>query len=164
MEKFLFSIAILLSINLNAQIDTLDQSVISSSGDTLKSDSYILQYTIGEVVIETFSENGKILSQGFHQPDDIIISIHELAEFGNEIVVYPNPTADEIQLAFQLSQPEKVEVTLLEITGTQLKNNLHTIFSESITVDIRDYPSGQYLLVVTSLEKQKRQAYKIIKQ
>ena len=165
MNRLILPILILLSVNLNGQIDTLNQSVISNSGETFESNSYIINFTIGEVVTETLENNDKILSQGFHQPnDEIVTSVNELNGFGDEIRVYPNPTSNEVKLEFKLSQSEKLQISFFNITGKQLKTETHIAFSELIHYDIRDYPSGQYLMVVTSLDTKKQQSYKIIKQ
>lgn len=165
MKRLIPPILILISINLNGQIDTLNQSVISNSGETFESNNYIVNFTIGEVVTETLDNNDKILSQGFHQPnEEMVTSVKVLKGFGEEIRLYPNPTSNEIKLEFHLPQSEKVEISFFEITGKQLKAEIHTAFSELIHYDIRDYSSGQYLLVITSLDKEKQQSYKIIKQ
>lgn len=154
---------VLTSINLKGQIDTLNQSVISNSGETFESDDYILNFTMGEVVIKSYEANNKILSQGFHQPDVVITSIDQIEGFGKEIRIYPNPTSNQIKLEFKLSKSEKVVISIFDIKGKQLKTEIHSVFTELINIDIRDYPSGQYLMLIKSDDKRKQQSYKILK-
>ena len=42
-------------------------SVVSSSGDSYSSGGVIMDFTLGEIVIETFSNNANILTQGFRE-------------------------------------------------------------------------------------------------
>ena len=44
-------------------------SVVSSSGDSYNNGGVMMDYTLGEIVVETFSNSANILTQGFHQGD-----------------------------------------------------------------------------------------------
>ena len=44
-------------------------SVISSSGDSYSNGGVIMDYTLGEIVVETYANSTTILTQGFHQPE-----------------------------------------------------------------------------------------------
>ena len=66
-------------------------SLISSSGDYYSNNNVNMDFSIGEIVIETH-QNNEILTQGFHQE---ILKIHTgLSELNLVTKVYPNPTSD----------------------------------------------------------------------
>lgn len=72
--------------------------VIASGGN---SDHVQLNWTIGEVVINTYDNGTNIITQGFHQtllvlpPDPVSVS----ETSGTDIRVYPNPTSERIIIA-----------------------------------------------------------------
>ncbi len=72
MKQFLFIITLLITSSLFAQ--TLERTVIGSSGTTLNSANASLDFTIGELVVTTSSNGTIILNQGFHQ-EEIILKI-----------------------------------------------------------------------------------------
>ena len=116
MKKIIFSILILLSLNSKAQIDTLNQIVIANAGEVIESQNYILNFTLGEFMVETFNSGQSILSQGFHQVDSLIsTSIREISGFKHEIIAYPNPTQDFITLEFNFIKQRSIEIHLLNL-------------------------------------------------
>lgn len=46
---------------------TTPLQLISSAGESFKNSNYQLDWSIGELVIETYSGNQNMLTQGFHQ-------------------------------------------------------------------------------------------------
>lgn len=73
------------------------QEVIAGSGGHQSSSAYTLSWTLGEVVIETMS-NDNILTQGFHQPDIQIVSVDQKDKAQFEITAFPNPTSSNLTL------------------------------------------------------------------
>ena len=57
----------------------LSPSVVSSSGASYSNGGVIMDFTLGEIVIETFSNNANILTQGFHQGIiKIVLSVSDI--------------------------------------------------------------------------------------
>jgi len=54
---------------------TIQNSVISSTGGSASASNVKMDYTIGETVIETFSAGGHTLTQGFHQTNLTLVAI-----------------------------------------------------------------------------------------
>jgi hypothetical protein len=80
----------------------------------------------------------------------------------NEIVVYPNPVADQLNVKF--STPEG---TMLKITFHYIWGNLHRQFDRNggdtgeIQIDMSDFTPGIYLLGIQNGDRLTR--HKIIK-
>ena len=72
MKKNIFILALLLSTSLSSQ--TIERTVIGSSGTTLSNASASLDFTVGELVVATSSNGTTVLNQGFHQ-EEIILKI-----------------------------------------------------------------------------------------
>jgi len=67
-------------------------SVISSSGNYYNNGGVNMDYTLGEIVVETQTNTTTILTQGFHQDN---LSVHTLTHNLNiKTKVYPNPTSN----------------------------------------------------------------------
>ena len=66
-------------------------SLIASSGDSYSNSNVHMQFSIGEVVIDTY-QNNAILTQGFHQG---VLKIQTgVSELDLVTKVYPNPTTN----------------------------------------------------------------------
>lgn len=65
------------AISITSKAQTLQQQVFSSTGGMFNNNTFMLSWTVGEVVIDTYTSQLKILTQGFHQPsklDDILVN------------------------------------------------------------------------------------------
>ena len=72
MKQFLFIISLLITSSLSSQ--TLERTVIGSSGTTLSTANASLDFTIGELVVTTSSNGSNTLTQGFQQ-ETIVLRI-----------------------------------------------------------------------------------------
>jgi hypothetical protein len=68
---FMFSFFSCFCIFSNAQ--SINSSVIGSAGDIFVTSSIIQEFTVGELMVETFIAAPFVLSQGFHQEDFILL-------------------------------------------------------------------------------------------
>ncbi|CAL2104574.1 Hemagglutinin protein [Tenacibaculum sp. 190130A14a] len=72
MKQFLFMISLLITSSLSSQ--TIERTVIGSSGTTLSTANASLGFTIGELVVATSSNASNTLTQGFQQ-ETIVLKI-----------------------------------------------------------------------------------------
>ncbi len=72
MKQFLFIISLLITFSLSSQ--TIERTVIGSSGATLSTANASLDFTIGDLVVTTSSNGSNTLTQGFHQ-ETIILKV-----------------------------------------------------------------------------------------
>src|ERR1700741_118978 len=118
----LYSLLVLLfcAAALNAQM--LTPTVIASTGGFSSNANGSLSYTVGEMtMVQTFSANGNILTQGFQQPNDNLTGLLDLTqdEFGS-FAVYPNPAVDNLWFGFQMPEEGKIQVTLYNAIGQKV--------------------------------------------
>lgn len=74
-----------------------EQNVISSSGNQYNNGAVQLSYTIGELVIETFSNSSNALTQGFHQTSWNFLGVGDL-NADLIVTVFPNPVGDALTI------------------------------------------------------------------
>ena len=119
----------------NAQL----QQVIGSAGDSHQTAGFVVDFTLGEVVIDTYS-GSQYLTSGFHQPDISLsrIPTHEAIN----ILVYPNPTRS--QLTIGASQAMTMNVAMTDVLGHAVLE--HTTCDTRTTFDVEHLPAGHYIL------------------
>lgn len=124
---------------------TFGQEVISSQGDSYTNSSGSIDFTIGEVVINTGTDGTNDLTQGFHQTTWSFVELEEFdANFG--VSIFPNPTQDV--LTIQATMFEDVTYVLTDATGRIVKKDV--LIGELTPLDVAPFEAGTYNL---SLEK-----------
>tara|TARA_B100000963_G_scaffold75518_1_gene63669 strand:- start:466 stop:933 length:468 start_codon:yes stop_codon:yes gene_type:complete len=154
MKTLLFFLQLFYFFSVYAQ--TNNHELVSTSGSTFKNNNYVIDYSIGEVMIESFNEK-IIMTQGFHQ--NTIIIFNNIDEIYPKIKVYPNPTKSFFTL--ELNQRLSVNSVLTDKNGKVIFKNY---ISDDIkkTFDITMLTQGIYFFTVTD-NNQNISSFKIIK-
>jgi hypothetical protein len=155
MRRKIYAIGLFLIISLA----THGQEVIATKGGRLTNTSATMDFTIGEVVIESLNGNSTVMTQGFLQSNITIIAT-AISSFQYDISVFPNPTSDV--LVIETPGNSGVTYQLIDINGDVLSTNIIT--GESLKLDIQKHESGMYLLRLTHQNGEEHEVYQIIKQ
>jgi hypothetical protein len=111
MRLILCPAILFISIQITAQ--SIERQVIAAGGESV-SNNLRLDFTIGEIAVETANFSDKYLTQGFHQPAYIIISGNNVFPY---LVIYPNPTAGDAIARFILPSPGLQTITIYNELG-----------------------------------------------
>lgn len=137
------------SFGLSAQ--TADLYVISSIGGSFSNGSIDVNYTVGEAVIQTQSTAQIIVTQGFHQPNDVLGGIDDL-NGDQQLLLYPNPVNDILNVdlnAYGLQNSE-AELVVYDINGQVVHSE--TLFNlnqnGTIQLNVQALTPGHYLIRV----------------
>jgi hypothetical protein len=133
------------------------QEVIATSGLYGTNATGSLSMTIGEVITETGLSGNAILTQGFQQNYESILSLSEISE--NAIQVYPNPFSSHFFVEGNFGNNTTVfiyDVSFRLIEKTSL-NNCH-----SCQIDISDNASSEYLIYLSKPDELPRFIGKLI--
>ena len=155
MYKYLLLGTLLLSISkLKAQ------EVIGTLGGTYTNSTVEMSFTVGEMIISTENSGAVDLTQGFHQPELALSGIDNLSD-PLMISVYPNPTADYINVSF-----DDFEGTLYNVRSIDGKLLIAGSMTSSQTqIDLSLYERGVYTVEFLNGNKNLRlKTYQIIKQ
>ena len=88
---------VLILIILSSSIATNSQTVVNSTGNTLKDNSYYFEYSIGEISITTIAGGTNNVTQGLLQPN--IKKVPPPCDFLDEkIISFENPTRNIVRL------------------------------------------------------------------
>jgi hypothetical protein len=136
-----------------ATAQMLTPTVISSTGGFSSNANGSLSYTVGEMtMVQTFSANGNILTQGFQQPNDNVTGLIDLTqdEFGS-LVVYPNPAVDNMWFGFQLPEEGRVQIALYDVLGQKISDLYNANYDNGKIVEqvnVSTYAAGVYMLTM----------------
>jgi hypothetical protein len=126
----------------------LSPSVIGSAGASFNNSTFSTDLTVGEVMIETFS-NIAIISQGFHQGIEDINS--DVVNLDINTKVYPNPTTNF--LIIELEQNVNAELLVYDINGKiVIKDKLNN--EQQKQLDFSFLSQGNYLLHINIADNQ----------
>lgn len=128
------------------------QEIISTQGESLKNETITIDFTIGEPLNSTFPNQAIILTEGFQQSYQNIIST-STKDISKKIpfsfILSPNPASEFIEIKYQLVNSTNVTLKLFDATGTCLKilnkYKVKSGFQKEILV-LDNYPSGLYFL------------------
>lgn len=149
--KKLFTILAVVAAPVFMSAQSLTPTVIASTGGFAQNANGSLSYTVGEMtMVQTFSANGNILTQGFQQPNDITIGLIDITKdaFGS-FVVYPNPAVDNLFFGFQFPEAGTIKVALYDVLGQKLGDIYSAEYSTGKTVDgfaVNNMAAGMYYL------------------
>lgn len=109
----------------------------------------LLKSTKNEILV-TFISDKSVQKQGFEVRYSAVVptSINNL-NLDNKIVVYPNPTSEQIFVSFKESQ-SAVNIFICDILGKIVKEvSLSQVYTnEEVNINVEDLPSGVYTLRV----------------
>jgi hypothetical protein len=122
-------------------------SVVGSTGGIFSSSNGTLEWTLGEISVETYQSVSGFLTQGFHQTwASPITGI----ERGEGVTVYPNPATRGNSLYIKTLTPGSYEIELFNALGKKLTSKEESILltENYYQLDISELEAAIYLLRV----------------
>lgn len=149
--KNVFSVTLFLTIgilSLHAQesINTAGKSASGSGGD--------INYSVGQVVVNTIIGTNGSLSQGVQQTYDIsaVTGIDFASDIELVVMVYPNPTTDFLRLKVENYKFDNLSYQLFSINGKLIESN--TIENIETKIFMKNLVPASYLLRLLDKDKE----------
>ena len=125
----------------------LTPSLVSSSGSTFNNSNVIIDFSIGEIVINTFNSSS-LLTQGFHQ--EVLKITTELVNIDIKTKVYPNPTTSILNI--ELERNIIADIMVYDINGKLvIKDKLKDEQKKQLEFDF--LKQGNYILHINTADK-----------
>ena len=141
------------------------QEVISSQGETYSNANGSIDFTVGEVIINTGSNGTNDLTQGFHQTNWNFLGVEDFAP-DYQATIFPNPTQDVLNI--KTSVYENVTYTLYDAQGKLVLQNI--LSAEQTPIQVSQLAPGSYSLELIfennnngPLSASKRKTFKLVK-
>lgn len=154
---------------------SLDRTVLASSGGSDKTNTISLDWTLGELATETVSASGKMYSQGFQQSillgtsnsrttSEETKSVVTSDIDGYRIVVAPNPVTSIVNFRISSSKNINVTVTVSDVNGALLKQRATKSDAGNLQIDMSGFAAGMYFLTVKDVANNRiLQTFKLVK-
>jgi len=137
------------------------QEVVSSGGAYAKVTGVSLSWTIGEPVIETFSNGSYTLTQGFHQSRIGSTAVDDFEIPGLRLSVYPNPFSEELNVRFDGGDFSRLQYTFISGEGKVILNN--KIKKDLTTINLQTYAPGSYFLKISQRTGETLKTFHVVK-
>ena len=137
------------------------QESANSSGGYATGSGGTVAYSIGQVLYTTSAGNNGNVAQGVQHAYEIFtLGIKEM-ELNISLIVFPNPTTDNLTLQISDYNNENLSYQLFDMQGKQLSNV--QITEQQTKINMTSLPSAIYFINVVNQENKKVQSFKIIK-
>ena len=147
----------LVLFSLFATISVSAQEVVSTQGDSYSNGSANIDFTIGEVIIDTGTDGTNDLTQGFHQTNWNFLGVENHSP-NYEAIIFPNPTEDVLNI--RTSMFENVTYTLYDAKGKLVMQDI--LSAEQTPIQVSQLAPGSYSLTLNN-ETQNLKTFKLIK-
>jgi len=146
MKKHIYFFIFFTSLVLGQQ--KTSPSLVSSAGASLEGwglTSLKMDFSIGEIIIDSgFSENF-IITQGFHQENISISTLKE--DFNIDVRIFPNPTTSLINIDLDLIKDFPVTIEVFDATGKACKPK-DFVNSKNYNISLEGLAEGIYFLLL----------------
>ena len=143
--------------SLFATLSVSAQEVVATQGDSYTNGDVSMDFTIGEVIINTGTDGSTDITQGLHQTNWTITALDSYSAT-YEATVFPNPTAEVLNI--QTSHFENVKYTLYDAKGLLVKHG--NISGEETPIQVSELASGSYSLILND-GTQNLKTFKLVK-
>jgi len=147
----------LVLFSLFATISVSAQEVVATQGDSYSNASANIDFTIGEVVINTGTDGTNDLTQGFHQTNWNFIGVEDHAP-SYEAIIFPNPTEDVLNI--RTSTFENVTYTLYDAVGKLVMQDV--LSAEQTPIQVSQLAPGNYSIILNN-QTQNLKTFKLVK-
>lgn len=140
-----------------------DLNVVATAGSNYEAGNLVLDWTLGEVLIQTLENPAVIVTQGFHQPQYSLVAVQAIPADKGVICVLPNPFSNGFELKMNFKNFEKGIVQLYTMDGNILWKKSFKGKDLLEKYDATGLPSGTYMLAVSLSDDLFIKTYTILK-
>lgn len=137
------------------------QEAIATSGTTFSNSQGEVSYTVGQIVFTTNLASEGSIAQGVHQTyDSETLSNSEPTIDNFDVLIYPNPTQNNINIKFNSAVQNNLNYELFDIQGRIIRSQ--RVEFNNTTISLSTLPASIYMLQIKSDNKILK-TFKIIK-
>ena len=140
-----------------ASLAVTAQEVVATQVESYSNASANIDFTIGEVIINTGTDGTNDLTQGFHQTNWNFLGVENHAP-NYEATIFPNPTEDVLNI--KTSSFENVTYTLYDAQGKLVMQDI--LSAEQTPIQVSQLAPGGYTLTLNN-QTQNLKTFKLVK-
>ena len=104
-----------------ANAQEINPYVVSSGGETFTASGISLDFVIGEIVTESYTEGSTMLTQGFLQGTEEGLAIYNQSANADDIVVFPNPVSNIVNIMCK-GEDKPMYIEIIDIQGCKISS------------------------------------------
>ncbi len=159
--KLLNTLLLGLLAGFSLQAQSLQPGLLSTAGGFVTTSSGSLQWTLGEIAVQTLSSGDQQLTQGLQQNGMMLTPVFETGQSALYIEVFPNPTVQQILVQRKAEYLPEQSFTLQNMLGqTQLSGTLR---DELTAIELNTLAAQIYILRIFSPAGRQLAVFKIQK-
>lgn len=135
----------------------LAQEVVSTQGDSYSNASANIDFTLGEVIIDTGTDGSNDITQGFHQTNWNFVGVEDHSP-SYQATIFPNPTSEVLNIRTSLF--ENVTYALYDAQGKLVMQDV--LSEEQTPIQVSQLAPGSYSITLNN-ETQNLKTFKLIK-
>jgi hypothetical protein len=158
---------------MQAQNYSAEQFVISTAGQSGTFDSisepikYLINWTIGEPLVETLTGSRKKLTQGFHQSLLSIKSTHVFSILDQtnfkHFSVFPNPFVSNFTIEWNFSENLNLLFEIYSLDGKRMFSKQQNASDSQLFIQLSNLKPSTYILRISDPQRNFSETHKIIK-
>jgi hypothetical protein len=183
---FLFVFALFIGISAQTQAQTIDrnatrQFVIATAGevsDTAIDEStgmarWILEWSIGEVLVEPLHGSKKRLTQGFHQnlplssslvrKSNFVFSVLDQEDIKQHFSVFPNPFVSNVSVQWKFEEDLNLLFEVYALDGKRIFSQRHNSMASQLLIQLHNLKPSTYILRISDPARGFLETHKIVK-
>ena len=163
LSTFILCYFIIFCLPGNLLAQEVERDVLSSAGKIQSNSTISMEWTLGEVMIDSYEEGGLVLTQGFHQSDNIITGVAEAYSKSKTIVdIYPNPSQGVLNIQIK-DNTTLSSARLYDMLGNLLIHRVYTQHVDKNSISLNAFADGTYLLKLEFDDGNHTSIHKVIK-
>jgi hypothetical protein len=154
-------------VNFVGYSQTVTPTVYASDGGSATSPQGSIAWTIGEPISETYTTPVYATTMGFHQTEITITKLIEQQGTNMEILVYPNPVYNELNLNLNGLIEDDYQLLIFDGIGKlvfQTKLLVNKLNARIETIKMDELANGNYFINIQNSTKSFSKTIKITKQ
>lgn len=144
---------------------TVERTVVASDGGSFQGGIQSVTWTIGEPCSETLTGSGRMLTQGFQQPQLKLSSssLETIAEQNGTLFVFPNPVEQILNVNFEDLPPGAYVSELYDMRGALIQQYRMQVTESDQTfqLDLGILQNAEYILRVNGVSQPFTKSVKI---
>ena len=121
---------------------------------------YVIIFLLFVCIIQvTFSQNASVQDNKSELPKLKTESLQQ----GIDVELYPNPAVDFLNISLKNSQLKNIEFEVYNIIGNKLDFELDAVNANNYKINVKEFNSGYYLLIIKDPISRYNKAFKFRK-
>lgn len=161
MRKFL--LPIFTGFCLYGSAQQTHQSLLSAAGGHAITNTYTIDWSLGEPVVETAKTTTQLYTQGFLQPHLLRYFPVVATLTGLKVSAFPNPVRGRVNLKFSVVTVEPLLLSVFNTAGAKITEASVPQGSSQFSLNTSGLAQGSYLLSIKNDQRTFSQSINLIK-